>query len=1043
MSARRIRALCLAVLASLPAPALLAQRWAIPHFFEIGPAVSLSPGAPAVDTTAWVEQAVGRDPTRRQSALSATADDVWRIFTYPEVTPARPTPRRYALFLPRGRPCSHNRQTAACWEPSADAFNFGVEGSRTFANLAGRTLTREVHPLGTSTNVQAYQLTYAIGGAEGGVLREHKGLIPGVPVTFDRFRIEARAPAATLTIGLIPTDTRAWAHLDSLVVAGHRVLLATDARGGCHFLAAPLSLRPGWYFGEVASDLVVEAVGSAASPRAADQAAAALILPEAVAGTVLSGRVRDAGELAAHLARADVFLAAHDAALADLRARGPGGREFLGHYAHTFVDAHRSWFDPRALTAEPYGDHLPAINAPASSRGTRYGQDQARALLGLVGYQRRTGDPAMVDTIWGLAEASMEAMTPSGAVFRRRFDEMLVADEVDRDTGRADVFIDNGGVAVSFNHRRLVVGSAAPRAPGATWGAFSLVLDGAEESVDSEDYGFAVDAASIPETVRGDRESLAVARLFDRRDGTLRVRETVTLARGLPAARVRNEIENRGDTPRVLDEVRMTIGDFLDHGDGPAEASRNRYGLSALVEGVRQPVGLWMEGMREPLWGDSFAPGWVDLSAVYHQHRPRFVVVYAHGKAQVYYLPEPADQLLAQNVATGSESVDGYRGWTALQVRYRVARPLAPGATHVGPPVYSYLMRAPLHSADADTVPDVLQSLAPLWTDLLQAPHHHRLLHTTLEPDDASIALQAGWMAAADRLAELAAAAPDPDRRRELERRARLIRENALRGAEDSLTTATAQRGRSDLLPGYATGSNHGFHVLVFDWAYRMTGDTRFRTALLALADQIAAPAARGGLQVADPDKPNFGGYLLPERAGAQGASDLEDQGIKLWALRVAYQRTRDPRYRRSAELFIDHWIKIAAEDHRYFGITRLFDRYTETGPEQQMTPLGQSSLLIGLAAWADLHPPAARLRAEGLTYFTGPRPVDPVGITGVLDGGPLPGSNRIDFGTSADVGGTFLLALTFDPAWLIGRWPASPARRQRTRVSAVESTKG
>jgi hypothetical protein len=239
------------------------------------------------------------------------------------------------------------------------------------------------------------------------------------------------------------------------------------------------------------------------------------------------------------------------------------------------------------------------------------------------------------------------------------------------------------------------------------------------------------------------------------------------------------------------------------------------------------------------------------------------------------------------------------------------------------------------------------------------------------------------------------------------------------------LTTLTALRGRSDLMPSYGIGSNYGFHVLVFDWAYRMTGETPFRAAFLSLADQISTPEANGGLQVMDPGKPSFGGYILNERARAQGSNHLDDQGIKLWALRVAYERTMNRRYRRSAELFIDHWIKVRADDHRYFGVTRLFDRYAETGAEQQMTPLGQSSLLIGLAAWADLHPPAARLYAEGLKNLTERHPVDAVGTSGALDGGTSGGSNLIDFGTSAEVGGTFLLAMTFDPAWLRGRWPA------------------
>lgn len=552
-STMRIAAGPLALLALLRAPAAQAEskaRWAIPHFFEVGREVVPSPGAEPVDTTRWMAQAQWRDETQQQRDLTATpGDDTWRIFTYPEVTPGSQTPRRYALFVPKGRPYSTNGRTAAYWEPSADAFNFGVERSRTFGNLAAlgpgradpviRRLTRKIQAAGDSVNVQAFEFEYAIEGT-GAVLWEHKGLIPGLPVSFARFRLDAPAAAGpqALAIGLIPGDAPGWVHLESFTTADHRVLMATDRHGESYFLAAPLSLRPTWYFGDVASDLVVEAVAAAVrlvaanpstqsatgsststSTSARNQKVAALFLPDVVAGTLLSGRVAGKDQLAAYLMRSAAFLAAHDAALADLRARGAKANDFLRHYTHTFLETHRSRFDPRALTAAAYGDHLHPINAPESSRGIRHGSDQARALLGLVGYQRKTNDPSVVEAIWGLTEASMEAMTPAGPVWRGRFDEMLVAVEQDGDTGRADAFIDNGAVAVSFNHHRLVVRSGAPRAPGATWGALSMVLDGKPESVEGGDYSFAVDPASIPETVRSDRESLDVARLFTRRDG--------------------------------------------------------------------------------------------------------------------------------------------------------------------------------------------------------------------------------------------------------------------------------------------------------------------------------------------------------------------------------------------------------------------------------------------------------------------------------------------------------------------------------------------
>ena len=1114
--------------------------WRIPHFFEVGRQVRLSPGAEPVDTTGWVREALEQDEAHRRSDLTAlgtaASPDRWRIFSYPEVMADSGALRRYALFVPRGRATSGNGQATASWEPSADAFNFGVGGSRTFGNLTAGNLTAlgkgrgtpRIHHLertfqASGTNVQAYELAYAIEGT-GGVLFEHKGLIPDLPVSFDRFSFSfgtsdpAQLPAKAqdgfgdgfgdrsgdgsmrLEIGLLPTGSPDWATLESFVAGAYRVLLASDGHGKSYFLAAPVSLGPTWYFGQVAADLVVESVTSTpgASASAHHQPACALFLPvsrippissgpAAASGTVFSGELADGqrSELAARLERASSFLAAHDDALAVLRTRGPESVEFLRHYAHTFLDAHRSRRDPRALTALPFGDRVQAENALESPGAVRYGSDQARALLGLVSYARRTKDLSVIDAIWGITEASMEAMTPSGAVWRNRFDGMLVGEEEDASTRRADVFIDNGGVSVGFNHQRMVIRSGAPRAAGVTWGASSLVVGGKLESVESRDYGFAIDPSSIPETVRSDQESLGVDRLFTRQDGRLRVRETATLARGVPAARVREEIENRGSTPQRLDELRMTIGDFFQYGDGPSEMAQNRYGLSPVVDGTRLHVGLWMEGMGEPLWGDNFPPGWVDLTDIYRRQRPRFLVVYGYDKAEVYYLPQVADALVVYNAADGSSRSelggarrsaaasappladgDGYRGWTSLQIRYRANATLGPGAVYRSPDVYTYLMRAPLFSADGDTVPDELQSLVPIWTDLVEAARDSRseaalraelqrqpdrerahrlegLLHTALEPDDASIVMQAAWMESADLMSELAARATSVDERRALEWRALATRQGALRGAAYSLKSLTELRGRSDLMPAYGIGSNYGFHVLVFDWAYRATHDPRYRDAVLLLADRIAGSETEAGLQITDPSKPNFGGYLLNEQARAQGSSHLDDQGIKLWALRVAYERTLDPRYRRSAELFIDHWLQIRADDHRFFGTSKLFDHYVVTGPDQQMTPLGQDSLLIGLRAWADLSPRAARLHAEGMKALTERHPVDAIGTTGALDGGGSGGGNLVRFDTGTEVSGTLLLAMTFDAARLKGRWSVRPRKHEHPVSTVVEWAKG
>jgi hypothetical protein len=1099
-------------------PSASGQRtlWGIPRFFEVGREVRLAPGAEPVDTTGWVRQALEQDWTHRRADLTATADDVSRLFVYAEGDPVSREVTRYGLVVPQGRVYSSNGRVVAYWGPSADAFNFGVGSSRSFGSLTAlgpgggppvvRRLERQLEPAGA--NVQAYQLQYEIEGTALNLF-EHKGLVPGIPVSFERFTVYARGAAGatsdvgadsepvpvvpgrapmTLEIGLVSRDAPAstWTNLESFDAPvdgeAYRVVLATDTRGDHYFLAAPLFLGPSAYFGGVASDLVVESTSPSAGSSARHQPACALFFPNASGGTVFSGKVSSRSEVPGYLRQATAFLTAHDAGLADLRAHGDRGLVFLRQYTQTFLQTHRSRRDHRVITALPYGDASYPPNPLESTGGIRYGSDQARVLLGLVGYQRKTHDPSVLDPIWGITEASMEAMTPSGAVWGSRFDDMLVAEEEDAGTGRADVFLDNGGASVGFNHQRLVIRSGSPRTAGVTWGAFSAVIDGATEAVDGGKYSFAVDGGSIPESFQGDQDALSVSRLFTRQDGKLRVRELASVARGVPAVRVHDQIENRGSAPLFVNEARMTIGDFFHYGAGRGESSQNRYGFSPVVEGVPLHVGIWMEGMDEPLWGDNFPPGWVDLTELYRKHRPRYLAVYGYDKAEIYYLPEAADRLVVYNAAeplagapgpksplaaplTGTGTGDGYRGWTTLQLRYKVGRRLAPGAIYRSPSVYSYLMRAPLFSVDRDTVPDALQSLVPLWTELLEIskdftteaalrahlaalPDRQRarrlegLLHTSLEPDDASIAMQAAWIESADLMAELAARATDAGQRQELERRAELTRASALRGAAYSLTAMTQLRGRFDLMPAYGIRSNYGFHVLVFDWAYRMTGDTRYRDAMLSVAGQIASSEDRGGLQITDPSKANYGAYVLNELSRAQGSNNLDDQGVKLWALRVAYERTLDQRFRRSAELFIDQWIKVRAEDHRFFGTSKLFDRYVLTGPEQQMTPLGHYGLLVGLRAWADLHPRAAALYAEGLKSVTERHPVDAIGTTGALDGDRGGARDAVHFGTGAEVGGTFLMAMTFDAARLKGRWSVRPRKREHP-ISARQSATG
>jgi hypothetical protein len=1044
----------------------------IPGFFEVGSAVEV-PGQPPVDTRGWLDTLLERQRLRGGDA----ADPEGNVFVYPEPDPGTGALRRYALVLPETQPYSANGHVVAHWTEAPEAFDFGLAGARTFGMVSTSEALGAIvsHPLKarfaySGTNVQDAELVYDVEGAGLAVL-EHKGLVPGLPMSFDRFLVydrtvpDDREPPAIpaerspvlLKIGLAAPDRGVWKELEVLEIDGYRVVYLTDAAGGHHFVATPSGAGVTSYLGDLAGDHVIEADGEGREVAARDRNAGALVIPHASAGTILCGVVDDKNAIARDLHDAAAFLDRYDGAMRSLRTGADQRRDFLHFYAHAFLDSHRSRRDPRAMTELPYGDAYYPTNVHHSSANVWFGSDQASVMLGLIAYYRRSGDRSVLDDIGGLADASLEAATPTGSVWMKHFDEMLLTTETDPNTGRRDAFIDNGGVSVNFNHTRMVIRRGYERIAGVTWGAFEPVIGGRALPVDGGDWTFAIDPASIPQSVSTDQDTLSMTRLFARRDGNLRVRESAEVVRGLPAARVTDAVENTGSKPLAVDEVRLTIGDFFHYGDGVNEIAQNRYGFSRVFDGVPLQVGFWMEGLPEPLWGDNAPQGWVDITALYKAHKPRFLAVYGYDKAELYALPREADQvLLYNNAGEGATDVgargwaggskDHYRGWTALQVRYRVGATLAAGDVYKAPPVLTYPLWAPLFSADDDSVPDELQALAPLWTELVdtfkddvtvaaRAAHLRaltdgakvdrlsRLLYTSIESDYAYAGMQDAWMDAADLFTDLAGSAKG-DARRDFTARARSIRAAALRGAEFSLRAMTQLRNRSDLMPAFGIMRYYGFHVAVFDWAYRQTCDPRYRDAMLLLADHIATSEQDGGLQVTDASKPNYGGYVINEFSRASGANNLDDQGIKLWALRIAYERTGDEKYARSAALCIDHWVRVRPADHLFFGISKLFGQYLPTGLDQQRTPYGHYSLLVGLESWMDVNPHARALYEAGLKNATQRHLIHSVGTTGAYYMA-FPDEGLVQFGTNAELGGTFLWAMTFDVGHLRGRFGA------------------
>jgi hypothetical protein len=1012
----------------------VAVSWGIPRFFEVGQQVRLEGEGPSVDTSGW-PAAILRVPNGAPRAyVSAAIDDRSSVFVYPEPDPSQRL-RRYALVVPEPKTFSTNDLVTAFWGRSPLLMNFALGAARSFANFTRTTASgpKRVLPVRArlepgGVNPQESENVFELEDSRLAIL-EHKGLVPGEPLSFLEFTIYDRdsatedsepAPVATtsapdaLSVALIPLREEHWLRRRSFESSGYRVVLVSDATGQSYFLATPSEFRPGWGFGEASTDLTLGQLDAIEGGDAGAGSAAALSLEHATQGWLLCGMVRDSNEVASLLERGTHFRARLQQARQELRAGEM--KDFAARAARDFLDAHRSHRAPRTLTRFAHGDARQPANSVALSAGIRYGQDLASALRGLISTQRATKDAALLPPIADLAESSLAALIPSGATFSQRFDQLAIVAERDESSGRADIFLDNGSLAVAINHRRLLLASSQSHVLGATWGAFGATIDGQRTSVDQALYEFGVDGASLPQSVKADAPELAVSRLFTPESGSVRIRETAQLLRGVPAVRVHYQLENRSEQPAMLTEARITLADFLEYGTGPNESSQSRYGLGHVADGVRLPIGFWMEGMRAPLWGDAMAPGELDLTEQYKSLGARFVLVYGFDRAQLYYLGRPADRLLLYNGENGE-------GWTRLEARYQIQATLPPHQTYDLPRALSYTLRVPLGSVDGDVIPDQLQELAPLWTRIVSAqtepePEAPRSLDT----DSGHAALVYSWVLAAELLR---ANGSNPELASRLER-------SALRGSSFALSNVGELRNRNDFLPTYANGHDYGFHLAIFDWAYRQTCDVRYREAFLSLADDLARPEARGGLQIGDPRSPSYGGYLSTQQSRASGATRVGDQGIRLWALRIAYQRTGELKYRRSAELFLDHWLRLDPETHSFTGTVFVARRYRDAGVEQERSPLGHYAVLAALKAWSDVLPRARQLYAAGLSAATGRHLVHRMGLTGphrLL----LPRQGLADFSDDAELGGLFLWATTLEPSAFEG--PFAPKCGRESHV--------
>ncbi|MFC1668548.1 hypothetical protein ACFL1T_04115, partial [Chlamydiota bacterium] len=188
------------------------------------------------------------------------------------------------------------------------------------------------------------------------------------------------------------------------------------------------------------------------------------------------------------------------------------------------------------------------------------------------------------------------------------------------------------------------------------------------------------------------------------------------------------------------------------------------------------------------------------------------------------------------------------------------------------------------------------------------------------------------------------------------------LEEAIVKGAEYALEIYKKLRmdvpyGRTN--PAYGIMRFYSYHVELFEQAWDITGEAKWYDALVLIADAII------DLQVKDQNDVRCGGFFQNE--GEFAAILVDDIGMKLWALRVAYDLTQDPKYKYAVELCITQWLQVSDDDGLFEGRGRDNEMVNHIG---QRTGYGQACMLYGLAYWRDLLPQAENLFFAGFEYF-------------------------------------------------------------------------
>src|SRR3989338_2177003 len=882
-------------------------------------------------------------------------------------------------------------------------------------------------------------------------MHEHKGLLPGIPVSFLRYSFFDKAqkdnedikPLKTplkLSVGMAPIEGQSWQKIEEFETDGYKVVITYDEKSA-YFQAFPKTMNPKFFTGDVSSDLVrsqdvhlfdpVVAVGKniekgmnqfkwkvgSIKPlfgTAVNKQGAGMVFSNVSKGTIFSGQVKISDktkeEITQHLAKAESFLKTYYDAMSALKKGDV--MKYSKFLVKVVMQTHQSKIDPRTLTEGPYADWMNIENVKHWFANQWFGSDMdwlsAINEYYIATIEQGNPDQEALKAILVLSDwMHKEGLTQSGAFYMKKGFAMMLVPEYDKNTGRIDVFIDNSLISICFNHVRIIIRRGYERIPCVTWGAFETEIEywnkefnnfnkGKKEAVDEGQYHFSIDMNTVPETFKIFQDSFLVARDWKRLGGDVLIKDFVGVDRGIPVAKIYNEVHNTGTEPFKLKKMVMNIADYLHLSDSRNDMKENQYGMSPDYKQISLPIGFYMEG-SPVFYGheyDQFPKfQWKDFTDEYLKLKkqgkaPRYMVLYGFDRTVIYRIPEEFKEGDRIRLYNSDPARTNHKGWEKAQIEFQTNRVLKPGESAKSPEIESYVIWSSLASKNTNLYPDELEYLAPKWVQDVIGDVKSFL---SIETDYAGAGATTALIKTAKTMKKIG------NTEKYLQNRT-----DALKGVDFSLKHWKLLSENTNFMPSFGIMRYYGYLGYLADWAYEETGEQKYLDDLIELGDDILS------LQITNPSLPNYGAFLINRPSEEAGANNLDDQGIKLWLLKIAYDRTGDIRYKQAVELFIKHWVQVHPLNYQFWGITKYFDLpppeeqrvlpdgrkfdgkklpkkgYRMVSEDHQVGPYGNAILAFGLAQWKGEIPRVSELLKAAMRYHTGRYRMHMLGIGGM-----------------------------------------------------------